>query len=159
MRRDSRLSRTLHLLLHMERFAQPATSEHLAGMLQTNPVVVRRMMQGLKAAGLVQAARGHGGGWTLGRPLVEITLLNVHEALGSTVVFNIGLSEDDPKCLVEQAVKARLSDAMEAAEKELLDRFAGITLAEISQDFEERMQGLGLDAALPPICQPPAAKG
>jgi DNA-binding IscR family transcriptional regulator len=46
VRTDSRLSRMLHVLLHMARHDKPFTSEQIAKMLQTNPVVVRRTMGG-----------------------------------------------------------------------------------------------------------------
>ncbi|MFP8913766.1 transcriptional regulator, partial [Pseudomonas aeruginosa] len=42
MRNDTRLSRMLHVLIHMARHEGPATSEAIAQMLGTNPVVVRR---------------------------------------------------------------------------------------------------------------------
>ena len=40
MRNDSRLSRMLHVLIHMDRHEHSATSEMIAKMLNTNPVVV-----------------------------------------------------------------------------------------------------------------------
>ena len=48
MKRDSRLSTVLHALLHMAEMDGPATSESLAQAMQTNPVVVRRLMAGLE---------------------------------------------------------------------------------------------------------------
>ncbi|MZC01638.1 transcriptional regulator, partial [Salmonella enterica subsp. enterica serovar 4,12:i:-] len=42
MRNDTRLSRMLHVLIHMSRHDRPATSDNIAEMLNTNPVVVRR---------------------------------------------------------------------------------------------------------------------
>ena len=53
MKRDDRLSNTLHALLHMADFAGPMTSEALSACLRTNPVVVRRTMAGLRDMGLV----------------------------------------------------------------------------------------------------------
>ena len=63
MKRDSRLSGVLHCLLHMAELGRPATSEWLAQAMQTNPVVIRRLMAGLRDAGFVASAKGHGGGW------------------------------------------------------------------------------------------------
>ncbi|TYR31036.1 Rrf2 family transcriptional regulator [Mesorhizobium microcysteis] len=136
---DSRLSRVLHLLIHLDRHAGAATSELLAGMLSTNPVVVRRMMAGLREAGLVVSERGHGGGWMLARSLAEITLLDVHQALGAPSPFAIGIARDDPRCLVEQAVNTRLSDTLREAEALLLERFGAISLGDLAADFDCRM--------------------
>ena len=48
MPRDLRLSRMLHVLIHLDRHVERATSDQIAGMISTNPVVVRRMMAGLR---------------------------------------------------------------------------------------------------------------
>lgn len=138
MRLDQRLSRVLHVLLHLDRFDVAATSETLAGMLDTNPVVVRRMMSGLREAGLVRSEKGHGGGWTLARGLGDITLLDVHRALGTPTLFAIGLADEDPRCLVEQAVNATLSAALQDAEALLMRRFAEVSLHDIAKGFDER---------------------
>ncbi|MFV3314571.1 Rrf2 family transcriptional regulator [Pseudomonas putida] len=141
MRNDTRLSRMLHVLIHMARHEQPATSETLAQMLGTNPVVVRRTMGLLRKQGYVQSEKGHRGGWTLARPLEQITLLDIHEALGASTLFAIGLATDHPQCLVEQAVNAALTDAFDAAQALLLERLGSVTLAQLAEDFERRYQG------------------
>jgi Rrf2 family protein len=130
----------LHVLIHMDRHASRATSEQIAQMLGTNAVVVRRTMAGLRKHGYVQSEKGHGGGWMLARPLAQITLLNVHQALGNPPVFAIGVASERPECLVEQAVNAAIGSAMREAEETLLKRFGEITLADLARDFDERFQ-------------------
>ena len=131
---DNRLSRMLHVLIHMDHMGGPVTSETISRMLDTNPVVVRRTMAGLRSAGYVTSVKGHGGGWTLATPLDELTLRDIHTALGSPRVFAIGLSDDDPRCLVEQAVNVALKDAMAEAEQRLLSRFGEVTIGALSRD-------------------------
>lgn len=143
MRNDTRLSRMLHVLIHMARHEQPATSDTLAQMLGTNPVVIRRTMALLKEQGYVRSEKGHRGGWTLAKPLADMTLLDIHEALGSASLFAIGLSTDHPECLVEQAVNAALTDAFDAAQALLIERLGSVTLEQLAEDFEARFQGLG----------------
>lgn len=138
MRADNRLSRMLHLLIHMDRHRESATSEELARMLGTNPVVVRRTLAGLRDRGYVRSEKGHGGGWALARGLEEMTLLDVYQALGEPVVFAIGLSEDHPRCLVEQSVNDALSDTLREAEALLHRRFREVTLADLARDFDAR---------------------
>lgn len=140
MRNDTRLSRMLHVLIHMARHEKPATSETIAQMLGTNAVVVRRTMALLKEQGYVRSEKGHHGGWTLTKPLAEMTLLNIHEALGSSSLFAIGLSTDHPECLVEQAVNAALTEAFEAAQALLIERLGSVTLEQLADDFEQRYQ-------------------
>lgn len=138
MRNDTRLSRMLHVLIHMDRHEGASTSESIAAMLSTNPVVVRRTMAGLRDHGYVRSEKGHGGGWVLARPLNEITLLDIHNALGAPQLFSIGLAGDNPDCVVEQAVNASLAEAMADAEAILLSKFGTITLASLADESGKR---------------------
>jgi DNA-binding IscR family transcriptional regulator len=140
MRSDNRLSRMLHALIHMDRLQGAATSELLAGMLNTNPVVVRRTMAGLRDQGLVRSEKGHGGGWVLARPLDGITLLDIYRALGEPQLFAIGLSADNPDCLVEQAVNDSLGDALEQARTALLTRLGQVTLGDLARQFDQKLR-------------------
>ncbi|MCC2608584.1 Rrf2 family transcriptional regulator [Neorhizobium petrolearium] len=142
MRGDSRLSRMLHVLIHLERGGGPMTSEMIGRMLNTNPVVVRRTMAGLRERGYVQSEKGHGGGWTLARSLDKITLLDVYEALDRPELFCLVPSSDHAECLVEIAVNDALDKTRREAEELLLSRFATIRLSQIADDFETKMAAL-----------------
>lgn len=138
MPRDTRMSRMLHVLIHMDRHVKRPTSEAISKMLGTNPVVVRRMMAGLRDRGVVTSEKGHGGGWELACDLDAITLLDVYEAIGRPTLFSIGPHAERADCLVEQSVDARMAQTLGEAEALLLTRFKGITLAELADDFERR---------------------
>lgn len=139
MRRDGRLSSVLHVLLHMAEHDGPVTSEMLAKAMLTNPVVVRRVMAGLRDRGYVRSEKGHGGGWTLACDLSKLTLRDVYEALGEPSLLAIGNRTESPGCLVEQAVNAALGRAFDEAETLLLSRFGAVTLAQLSADFHRRL--------------------
>ncbi len=140
MKRDSKLSNVLHILLHMAEWDGPTTSEGLAEMIRTNPVVVRRVLAGLRERGYVHSEKGHGGGWTLTCNLEKVTLRDVYEAVGSPPLLAIGSRTEAPGCLVEQAVNESLGSALQDAEAALLSRFAEISLADLSQDFHKRFR-------------------
>ncbi|WP_315800599.1 Rrf2 family transcriptional regulator [Bradyrhizobium sp. SZCCHNS3002] len=140
MRPNSQLSGILHVLLHMAEHDGPVTSEALAAMMQTNPVVIRRIMAGLRDRGYVRSEKGHGGGWTLARDLAAVTLRDVYDSLGRPSLFAIGHRSDNPDCLVEQAVNAALDTSIQAAETLLLSRLGAITLAALSADFHDRLE-------------------
>jgi len=142
---DARLSRMLHLLIHMGRMDGPLTSDAAATMLGTNPVVIRRTMAGLRDAGYVRSVKGHGGGWSLTGKLDDITMLDVHRALGENRIFALGPADPDPTCLVEQAVNDSLKSAMREAETLLLQRLADVTLADIAADFDKLFGALSPD--------------
>lgn len=147
MKRDSRLSGVLHCLLHMAELGQPATSEWLAQAMQTNPVVIRRLMAGLRDAGFVSSAKGHGGGWRLSCSLAHTTLRDIHDALGAPELLAVGHREESPGCLVEQAVNASLEQAYRDAEAVLLARLGAVTLAALARDFHRRLAASGRSLA------------
>jgi len=135
MRRDSKLSSVLHLLLHMAHSDRPLTSDELAGFLQTNPVLVRRTLAGLRERGYVGSGKGHGGGWVVTADLRQVTLRDIYDAVGAPTVFAMGNRVDEPACLVEKVVNQSLAAAFDEAEALLISRFAGVTLAELSERF------------------------
>ena len=119
--------------------SSPATSETLAKAMGTNPVVIRRIMSGLREQGYVRSEKGHGGGWTLARDLAEITLRDIYEALGRPSLLAMGNRTEAPGCLVEQAVNTALDKAFHDAEALLLARLGDVTLAALSADFHARL--------------------
>ena len=144
MKRNSRLSSTLHILVHMAETQEHAlTSEQLAAFIHTNPVVVRRTIAGLREAGIVVSARGHGGGWQLGRAPETISLAEISAALGETLL-PFSTEPERPGCLVEQAVIAALDDFRAAAERLLQQKLGRITLADLAADFRRRYAALGV---------------
>ena len=143
MKRDSRLSNILHALLHMAdhqaRTGAPMISDQLAVCLSTNPVVVRRTMAGLREQGLVVSEKGHGGGWRLARPLDQVSLGQVHAALGEPGLFPETPPVEANGCLVEAAVNDALAETYAAARALLIARLNEITLADLAADFSRRM--------------------
>ena len=143
MRQDSRLSGVLHVLLHMAEQNGPMTSGVLAKAMDTNPVVIRRIMAGLRDRGYIRSEKGHGGGWTLACDLSAVTLRDIYTALGCPSLFAIGHRTEAPGCLVEQAVNAVLDRAFHDAEVLLLSRLGEVTLAALSSDFHHRLVARG----------------
>jgi DNA-binding IscR family transcriptional regulator len=133
------LSGVLHILLHMAEQSGPVTSEMLAKAMDTHPVVIRRIMAGLRDQGYVQSEKGHGGGWTLACELSRVTLRDIYSALGCPSLLAIGNRTESPGCLVEQAVNAALNQAFHDAEALLLARFGEVTLAMLNADVHDRL--------------------
>jgi len=143
MNRDSRLSGVLHLLLHMAEQQSAMTSESLAKAMDTNPVVVRRTLAGLRESGYVRSEKGHGGGWTLACDLSRVTLRDIYTALGAPPLLAMGHRTEAPGCLVEEAVNAALSTSFQEAEALLLSRLGEVTLAKLSADVRRRSKKRG----------------
>lgn len=149
MRTDTRLSRMLHILLHMARHPGLLSSEQIAIMLKTNPVVVRRTMAGLRRKGYVRSENGHGGGWAIARDLSEVTLLDVHQALGGATIFAIGNTSHQSGCAVEAVVNAALNDALQRAEAILIERLQNVRLSDLASEFDRICLTSGLDRTHP----------
>jgi Rrf2 family protein len=137
MKRNSRLSASLHALVHMAQVPEhPMTSEEIAGWLHTNPVVVRRMVAGLREAGILSAVRGHGGGWMLAKPASTISLADVAAALEESFL-SINTKPENPRCLVERSVTRHLDGFRLEVERLLAERLATVTLADIAAECGE----------------------
>jgi Rrf2 family protein len=138
VKRDSKLSGVLHVLLHMADAREPITSERLAEAMHTHPVVVRRVMAGLREAGFVRSEKGHGGGWTIACDLRRTTLLDIFRAVGEPRLVALGFDEEQPACLVARAVNTALEGTAREAEELLLRRFGEISLADLAADFSNK---------------------
>ncbi|PTE22367.1 transcriptional regulator [Cereibacter changlensis JA139] len=147
MRQDTRLSRLLHVLLHMAQTDAPMTSQQIALTLGSNAVVVRRIMAGLRDGGYVESERGHGGGWRITRRTDEITVLDVYRSLGSPDLFAFGFSNPKPHCLVEQSVNAAVEDTIRSATTSILEQFGALRLSQIEAEVRDRMPSRAMRCA------------
>lgn len=141
MPQDTRLARLLHVLLHMHLHGGSTTSETIAQMLHTNPVVVRRTMAGLREAGHVVSTGGRGGGWSLAPDFSALTVADVYRAMAPARPFAFGPASDNPTCPVEAATNRFLAGAMQTAEQALLAQFAGQRLLDLAQALALPQQG------------------
>ncbi|PSJ56029.1 RrF2 family transcriptional regulator [Kumtagia ephedrae] len=143
MKRNSRLSAALHALVHMAQEPdRPRTSEEVARWLDTNPVVVRRVFAGLREADILSTERGRGGGMVLARPAAAISLAEIGEALGESLL-PVRSEPESPGCLVEAAVDELLEDCRRQAEDFLRGCLAKFTLADLAADFRHRFANEG----------------
>jgi DNA-binding IscR family transcriptional regulator len=123
----------------MAEYQRPVTSEVLAKAMGTNPVVIRRVMGGLRERGYVRSEkRGHGGGWEIACDLSKVTLRHIYDAIGKPSLLAMSNRTEMPGCIVEQAVNASLNKAFHDAEELLLKRFGEVSLAMLSEDFHKR---------------------
>lgn len=135
MPQDTRLARLLHVLLHMHLHGGSTTSETIAQMLGTNPVVVRRTMAGLRDAGHVVSTGGRGGGWSLAPGFDRLSVADVYRAMEPARPFAFGPATDNPACPVEGVANRFLTSAMEHAQEALLAQFAGKRLVDLAQEL------------------------
>ncbi len=138
MRTDNRLPRVLHILLHLDEIEDPITSEQMGEMFAIDPSLIRRTMGGLRAQGLVGSIKGHGGGWRLARPLGEISLMDVYQALGPPALFAIGVPHPSSTCLLEKAANEATGKAMQIAREALEAELQRVSVADLAKDIPKR---------------------
>ena len=69
-------------------------------------------------------------------------MLDIYEALSEPTLFALGPADDDPTCLVERAVDARLGEAFARAAEALRAELRASTLEEIADDFERHLEAI-----------------
>lgn len=128
-----------------------ATSQRIATSVNTNPVVVRRILGALREPGLVRAVRGRGGGWVLTRDPAEITLLEVYEALGSEPIFGRHAAPPDAECYVGHGIVTTLDEVYDEARRKMEQVLAGTSIREVLRrslaDFPELWESQGFAPA------------
>lgn len=140
---DLRLPRVLHALIHLSLRERVMSSAEIAELLSINPVVVRRMLAGLRESGLIEATMGRSGGWRVVRSLDSISVAEVFEALGRPGGFVPSGSRDHPGCPVEAAVNTSLTDIEADAARQVMARYEALSLGDIARTAMNAEQGSG----------------
>ena len=116
---------------------EPLTSEHIAGSVNTNASLVRRLLSMLARAGLTTAQHGTGGGALLARPAESITLRDVYRAVDEGELFALHRARPNPACPVGRTIQGALETRIDAATRALEDELARTTVAEMARDCRE----------------------
>ncbi|KRN58048.1 Rrf2 family transcriptional regulator [Carnobacterium divergens] len=105
-------------------------SDYIAASVNTNPVVIRRIVGLLKKAGLVDSAPGMGGITLLKEPQ-EITLYDIYNAVSVKDKQLFSLHQDtNPECVVGKNIQQSLVGVMRTAEEAMEDELKKTTLAD-----------------------------
>ncbi|MEW9555086.1 Rrf2 family transcriptional regulator [Nonomuraea sp. NPDC050783] len=120
--------------LYQRQGHEVATSEQIASSVNTNPVVIRRLLGDLRRAGLVESRRGVGAGWTLARDLEAMTLLDVYEAVEPGPLFALHRAAPDPGCVVGHGIQPAMRRVYDGIEKTLRSELARVTLEDVLGD-------------------------
>ncbi len=111
------------------------TSDFLASSINVNPVVIRRLLQQLKTAGLISVQRGSGGA-SIARPPEEITLYDVYNAVECVEDGKLFHFHENPNvnCPVGRNIHKVLDGKLDRVQKAMEDEMKKITLADILSD-------------------------
>ncbi|CAH2914322.1 MAG: unnamed protein product [uncultured Paraburkholderia sp.] len=135
MNTSSRFAFAVHVLaLLLLQEGAPLSSEMIAGSVNTNPVLIRRLLTMLAEAGLTTSQLGAGGGALLARPPEQITLLDVYRAVDDAQLFALHREEPNPACMVGRNIQVVLRGIVDEAQQAMEASLAGRTLADATAD-------------------------
>ncbi|QEH70605.1 Rrf2 family transcriptional regulator [Cellulosilyticum sp. WCF-2] len=137
MQISSRFTMAIHMFACIDTFNEmKMTSDFMAGSIGTNPVIIRKLLGQLKAAGLVEVARGTGG-VTITKPLDEITFLDVYKAVECAPDEELFHFHENPnqECPVGRNIHHVLDDKLTQVQKAMEDELSKITLEEVKNDI------------------------
>lgn len=115
--------------------SQPVTSEWIAGSVNTNPVVIRRIVSALARAGLVTTLRGANGGSQLAKPAGAITLLAIAKAVDEDEAPALHNQPPNPLCPVGRNIQTALVKVIDQAEAAREAVLAATLLADVVADI------------------------
>jgi Rrf2 family protein len=132
MAANSQFSMAVHVLTLLARAGDGnVKSECLAGSVNTNAVVIRRLLSQLNAAGLVASQTGALGGTRLTRPAADITLCEIYKAVASGEVFALHARAPNQDCPVGRNIEAVLCNLQKEIDRSVGEALRRHTLADV----------------------------
>jgi len=107
------------------------TSAELAGSVNTNPVIIRRLLLSLKQAKLVDTCKGAGAGSRLSRSPRRINLAEVYRAVEDAESFAQPVRKPNAACPVGHCMLEMLSRLFASAQSAMESDLANTTLADV----------------------------
>lgn len=140
MQISSRFTIAVHILACIDTFdgRYKLTSDFLADSVNVNPVIIRRLLLQLKAAGLVNVRRGSGGA-SIARPLGEISLLDIYRAVDCVENGELFHFHENPNrnCPVGRNIHRVLDGRLEQVQSAMECELAKITMADVIRDTRQ----------------------
>lgn len=136
MQISSRFTMAIHMFACIDTFSeQKMTSDFMAASIGTNPVIIRKLLQQLKAAGLIEVLRGTGG-VTIKKPLEEISFLDIYRAVEwapDEELFHFH-ENPNPNCPVGKNIHQVLDQRLLQVQKAMEEKLAQMNLADVKKD-------------------------
>jgi Rrf2 family protein len=142
---SSRVAVAVHVLAYLAwKRHEAATSERIAASVNTNPVVVRRIVGALRNAGMVTVQPGVGGGALLARAPGDITLLDVYRAVeDGDDLFSLHPQQPRRDCSVGGNIQAVLQGVFCRATAAMEEVLEGMTMEDVGREVMARASAAG----------------
>jgi len=139
---NSRFAVAVHILALMAQSEdEPIKSDKMASSVNTNPVVIRRIMCALAGAKLVTSQTGANGGSKLAQKPGQITLLDVYHAIEGGSIFALHRQSPSRHCIVGSHIKPVLGSVLEEVNLEIERALAKTTIEQVLHIIQARARG------------------
>ncbi|KAB2645092.1 MAG: Rrf2 family transcriptional regulator [Verrucomicrobia bacterium] len=137
MASSCRFAFAVHVLavLALKRESGGVCSDLLAGSVNTNPVIIRRLLTRLRHAGLITTQKGSCGGATLVAAPEDIRLDVIYRAVETGVPFSQHPQQPNKRCPVGAGIERVLDEVFASAQSALESALARRTLADVLADM------------------------
>jgi Rrf2 family protein len=115
--------------------ADCCSSSRLAQTVNTNPVVIRRLLIELQDAGLISTFRGPHGGALLKRKPEKLTLREIHRAVDHGSIFGTHPNEPSQECPVGKSIGKVMERIQDRANRALERELEKMTLADVLREL------------------------
>ncbi len=132
MAANSQFSVAVHVLAMLANAGEGnVKSECIAASVNTNAVVIRRLLGQLGQAGLVASQTGAFGGTRLAKPASEISLCEIYKAVSCGEVFALHHNPPNQDCPVGRGIESVLCELQKEIERSVGDKLKQYTLASV----------------------------
>ncbi|MDA6068568.1 Rrf2 family transcriptional regulator [Flavobacterium sp. AC] len=127
---------TIHILTLLTKYPNDyLSSEHIAGSINLNPVLVRKEIANLKAHHIVESKEGKNGGTKLCVDPSKITLKEIFEMTFENINLGYAKNQPNPACPVGKKINENLSSLYADMNQKVSLQLEGISLEDFSNQF------------------------
>jgi len=138
MAANSQFSVAVHILAMLAKSGdENVKSECLAGSVNTNAVVIRRLLGLLNQANLVVSQTGSTGGTRLARKPDEIDLTEIYRAVSCGEVFALHAKAPNQDCPIGKNIEAVLCSLQKEIDKSVGEKLSQYTLQSVIEMVEQ----------------------
>lgn len=142
MQISSRFTLAVHIFACIDTFKDEykITSDFLASSTNVNPVIIRKILGQLKAAGLIDVTRGSGGA-SITKPLDQISFLDIYYAVECIDNGELFHFHENPnmECPIGRNIHLIMDDKLHRVQSAMEKELASITLQDIKKDIKKML--------------------
>lgn len=138
MAANSQFSIAIHILTILAKNTdERVKSEYIAHSVNTNPVVIRRLLSNLQESNMVVSQVGAAGGTSLAKLPKDIRLSDIYRAVSCGEVFALHPNKPDENCPVGRNIASVLCRLQKEIDKAIAEKLSQYTLRDVMEKIEE----------------------